>query len=209
MTTDTNSSRRAFFLKGGAMVGAGVGAGLATAVGASAAAGTKSTSHDEIRQLQVQLDHAQGREAIRQLHLALLGLLERQHYHDVAGLFDESAQLNLGEVRAAGKEAIARTLTDQYLHQRAKAIPGAYRQNTSQHKDVVSLSQDGQSAVATFHVEVELCTPLDADCTAAQMARFQGNVAGRRWESGRFDAQYAKKDGQWKVASLHYEGDIT
>jgi hypothetical protein len=36
------------------------------------------------------------------------------------------------------------------------------------------------------------------------MARLQGQVADRRWESGRFEATYLGRGGEWKVASLRY-----
>jgi hypothetical protein len=81
---------------------------------------------------------------------------------------------------------------------------GAYRQSTAQQKDDVCFSEDGLRASATFHCEVELCTPLQDDCTAAQMARLQGLTASRRWESGRFEASYVKAGGRWTMESLSY-----
>jgi hypothetical protein len=53
-------------------------------------------------------------------------------------------------------------------------------------------------------VDVELCTPLRDDCTIAQMARLQGMMADRRWETGQIEAQYVKTSGQWKLTSLRY-----
>ena len=40
--------------------------------------------------------------------------------------------------------------------------------------------------------------------TIVQMARLQGNVAGRHWESGRIVATYEKVDGAWKMTVLRY-----
>jgi hypothetical protein len=51
---------------------------------------------------------------------------------------------------------------------------------------------------------VALSTPLHGDSTVAQMARLQGQMASRRWETGRFEAQYVKARGQWKMATLSY-----
>lgn len=81
----------------------------------------------------------------------------------------------------------------------------AYRQNAAQRKDRVSISAQPQQASATFHTEVQISTPLLGDSTVAQMARLQGQVAERRWESGRFDARYVKvHGGAWKMTALRY-----
>ncbi len=63
---------------------------------------------------------------------------------------------------------------------------------------------NGTQATATFHAEAEVCEPLAATCTAAQMARLQGNVASRHWQSGRFDAHYVKGTAGWKIADLRW-----
>jgi hypothetical protein len=157
---DQKSSRRAFFLKGGAVLGAGV----ATTVSASSLAPPATAPAR---------GSAEDREAIRRLHLAFVSQLESQSYDGAATLFND-AQL------------------------------AAYRQTLSQQNDEVKLSDDGLRATATFHCEVELCTPLPEDCTAAQMARLQGMVADRRCESGRFETTYAKTQGQWKMTSASY-----
>jgi hypothetical protein len=172
----TRSSRRAFFLKGGAVLGTGV----ATAAGAAAI-----TPDEQSKQLRQQLGSLEDREAIRQLHLAFMTFIENQRYEAAAALFDE---------QASGKDSIRELF----------ATHSTYRQKLSQQKDAVTLSEDRLQAAATFHVDVEVCTPLEADCTAAEMARLQGNVADRRWEAGRFEAKYVKTRGEWKVASLNY-----
>jgi hypothetical protein len=168
------STRRAFFLNGGAVLGAGVAAtavaaGLAVpsaagvAASADSGAGSRGTAED--------------REAIRQVHLAFVARLENQSDAVAGHLFDEPTQMS------------------------------AYRQTTSQHNDAVTFSEDGLRATATFHCEVELCTPLEGDSTIAQMARLQGHVSTRRWESGRFDASYVKARGQWQMESVSYARD--
>jgi hypothetical protein len=197
----TKSSRRAFFLHGGAVLGAGV----ATTVGASALAAESPAPLDEqLKRLRQQLDGVEDREAIRQLHLAFTTLIEQQAYEAAAELFESQAHLNLSGVSATGKPAILQLFAHQYRQQNAAAIHNAYRQNTLQQRDAVMLSENRLQATATFHVDVEVCTPLQADCTAATMARLQGHVADRRWEAGRFEAKYVKTRGEWKMASLSY-----
>ncbi|MEJ0035885.1 MAG: nuclear transport factor 2 family protein [Gammaproteobacteria bacterium] len=183
------STRRAFFLNGGAVLGAGV----------AATAGAASLRPAEQRR-----GGAEDREAIRSVHLAFVALVENQSYEAAADLFDEQGHVRLSGASATGKAAIERLFADQYRNQKLATLHGAYRQTPSQRKDEMKVSEDGLRATATFHCEVELCTPLKDDCTAAQMARLQGQVASRRWESGRFEASYVKTRGQWKMASVSY-----
>jgi hypothetical protein len=178
------STRRAFVLTGGAVaLGAGAGAS-ASAVRASA----RSTPAID------------DREAIRQLHFTFTTLIENREYEAAANLFAERAQVQLSGVSATGKPAILHLFAHQYRHQDAAVIHTAYRHR----RDEVTFGDDPLRPSATFHVDVELCSPLQADCTAAQMARLQGNVADRRWESGRLEAQYVKTRGEWKIAALTY-----
>lgn len=200
-TTSSKSSRRAFFLQGGAMLGASV---ATTASAAPMISENALPLQEQINALQQQLDSAADRDAIRQLHLAFTGLIESQRYEAAVELFDEPAQLHLGGLSTAGKPAIRRLFADQYRHQKAAAMHSAYRQSALQQGDAVRLSEDRQQAMAVFPVEVELSTPLQPDSTAAQMARLQGFMATRRWESGRFEAEYVKARGQWKMTSLTY-----
>jgi hypothetical protein len=198
----SRSTRRAFFLSGGAAIGAGV----ATAVGASALKPDSPTSPDDsLSQLRGQLASAEAHQAIRNLHLAFTALIENQAYEPAAELFDEHAHLDLSGVSATGKREILQLLTHQYRHQNALTFHRAYRQNSTQQQgDAVTLSEDRLQAAATFHVDVELCTPLQGDCTVTQMARLQGHVADRRWEAGRFEAKYVETRGEWKVTSLRW-----
>lgn len=204
--TKTTSTRRAFFARGSAVLGAGV----ATTVGAAALARTAPVSEGvaptdaQVSALREQLDAAEDREAIRQLHLSFTTLLEQERYEAAAALFAEEAHLDLSGESARGQSAIAQLFESEYRHQSAAVIHRSYRQSASRQHDAVMLSEDRSRAEATFHVEAELCAPLQGDCTAAQMARLQGNVADRRWEAGRFEAKYLKTRGQWKIASLTY-----
>jgi hypothetical protein len=184
---NSKTSRRRFFTQGGAVLGAGV----ATTVGATAL-----KPDDSVKRLH----EMEEREAIRQLHLAFTSLIEQEEYEAAAKLFDEQGELDLNGVRAAGKHAIVKQVSDR----NAAVFHRAYRQSTSQQSDTMTLSEDRTRASATFNIEVELCTPLQDDCTAATMARLQGNVGDLRWENGRFEAKYVKTRGEWKMASLVY-----
>jgi SnoaL-like domain len=194
-----NRSRRSFFLQGGAALGAGV-----AAAGAATFMSGATTAPDQLRQLRQQLGLLGDREAIRQLHHAFTTLIESQAYEAAVELFSENADLQLSGFSVTGSQAIRRQFAERYRRQQAAAIHTAYRQSALQQKDVVTIGDSGLLATATFHAEVELSNPLQGDSTVAQMARLQGQVAYRRWEAGRFDAQYVKIRGEWKIASLRY-----
>jgi hypothetical protein len=78
---ESKSSRRAFFLQGGAALGAGV----ATTGAAAAISAKTSPAQDQMDQLQRQLALTEDREAIRQLYLALTGQIETRTYEQGAG----------------------------------------------------------------------------------------------------------------------------
>jgi hypothetical protein len=196
-----NGTRRAFFLRGSAVLGAGV----ATAAAAGALIpGTTPTVPDRLQALQHELTSHQDREAIRQLHLAFTGAIESQAYATAIELFEPLANLNLSGLSADGKPAIMRLFATQYRQQQARVLHSAYRQSPRQQRDLVTIAADGVHASATFHCEVELSCPLPADSTLAQMARLQGQMAERHWEAGRLEARYVKLGGQWKIAALRY-----
>jgi len=196
-----NGTRRAFFLRGGAVLGAGV---ATTAAAGGLLPDTSAEVPGRLQELQRELSSHQDREAIRQLHLAFTGAIEYQAYETASELFEPSAQLDLSGSSAVGKPSIMRLFALQYRQQQARILHSAYRQSPRQQQDLVAIGADGAHATATFHCDVELTAPLAADSTLAQMARLQGQVAERHWESGRFEARYVKTAGQWKIAALRY-----
>jgi hypothetical protein len=190
-------SRREFFLQGSAALSAGV----AATAGASVLKGSASADGNVLHR---QLAELQDREAIRQLQLSFAALVEKQNYEAAADLFADEAQLDLSGVSASGKSAIQLLFSEQYRQQRAAVLHSAYRANALQQADALAISDDRQHATAMYHVDVALCSPVQGECTAAQMARLQGNAASQHWEAGRFIAKYVKTRGQWKMASLNF-----
>ena len=198
----TKSSRRAFFLRGGAALGTGVAAGISASALASQ---HPAPLQQQVQDLRRELAGAHDRAAIRKLHLDFASLIEQQAYERAAGLFDERARLDLSGASASGRSAIAQLFEQHYREQTIGAIHRAYRQSTAQQSgELITLSEEGEQAAATFHLDVQLCTPLQEDCTVAKMAKLQGQVADLCWESGRLEGEYVKRDGEWKIASLTY-----
>jgi len=194
-SSKSNTSRREFFLRGGALMGAGV------ASTAALMAGNGPASGDQLQQLQSQLASMADCEAIRKVHAAFASMIEKQNYETAAELFDDHASLDLSGVSATGRSAIAQLFADRYRHHTAPVIHGAYRQGDLS-RDSVALHDDRQQAEANYYVDVALIIPLLGDSTVARMARLQGQTASRRWESGRLEAGYVKTEGQWKIVSL-------
>jgi len=170
---DTRTSRRSFFLQGGAALG-GVAATAGAAMLPARQVGGEASG---------QSAKSADREAIRQLHIQFTSLVESHGYEATAALFEPRAQVDFG---ATG------------------VIHDAYRANSLQRHDSLQFAENGQRASATWHVDVATGMPLAGDCTAAQMARLQGQLLDRHWESGRIEATYAKSLGQWKIAALRY-----
>jgi hypothetical protein len=197
----TNGTRRAFFLRGGALLGAGV---ATTAAAGALLPSTSGAVPDARQDLQRELTSHQDREAIRQLHLAFTGAVENHAYETAVELFAPHAELNLSGMSATGRPAIMRLFATQYRQQQARVLHSGYRQSPLQQPDLIAIAADGAHATATFHCDVQLSVPLPTDSTLAQMARLQGQVAERHWEAGRFEAQYVKSDGQWKMAALRF-----
>ena len=190
------SSRRAFFLHGGAALSAGI-----ATTAAAAALPRGASPADELLQLRQRLADAAERDAIVKLQTLFTTLMTERSYEAAAALFADQATLQLSGETAVGRPAIRRLFTERYLGQEAAVIPAAYR---VQHTPEVSLDASRLAASATIPVEVELSTPLRVDCTAAEMARLQGQMASCRWEAGRFEATFAKTRDRWQITRLIY-----
>lgn len=199
---EASSSRRAFFLKGGAALGAGI----ATGTGASVVLSRVTPPDPVAVSIQAQLASAQEREAIRQLHLEFTRLIETHDFEAAADLFEDGAELALSGETAKGRPEIQALFANGYRNQTVATLHDAYRANTQQQQDRIDVSDDLQHARATWHVDVAVGVPLQDDSTAAQMARLQGQLADRRWESGMLEARYVKSGARWRMATLKYRG---
>ena len=186
------TSRRAFFLQGGAVVGAGV-ASAGTALAGTTLAGA-SVEPD---------DHAADREAIRRVQAAFAASIEAREWANAVALFAPGARLQLGSDEAKGVPAIRQLFTEMYAGQRADSLHDAYRPNALQLQDSISVAAGGH-ARAIWHVDVRMVRPLQGDCTIAQMARLQGQLGDMRWESGLLEVRYVLQEGRWLIDALDY-----
>ena len=186
------TSRRAFFLQGGAVVGAGV------VSAGTALAGTEPVGGSVEPDL-----HAADREAIRQVQAAFAASIEAREWANAIALFAPGAHLQLGSGEAKGVPAIRQLFMEKYAGQRADTLHDAYRPNALQLQDSISVAAGGH-ARAIWHVDVRVVRPLQGDCTIAQMARLQGQLGDLRWESGLLEVRYVLQEGRWLIEALDY-----
>jgi len=198
-----NTSRRAFFLKGSAAIGAT----LATATaGATSLLDPTLPLQQQLASLHQQLATFSDIDALRHLHQAYSAALENQAYATVVELFTDDATVEVYGQRYQGKQTGIRQLfVDQYGTQQAAAMHTAFRQDQSQRLDQVSVDAQRQLASATFHSLVEVSKPLQEQSVLEQMARQQGMHASSSWEQGRFVVACQQVAGQWLISKLEYQ----
>lgn len=182
------TSRRAFFLKGGAAVGAGV-AGAGTALAGDAARPDAN---------------ATDREAIRLVQASFAANIEARAWEAAVALFAPQASLRLASAEVAGQPAIRQYFLQRDAVANADSFHDAYRPNARQLHDSITVDADSGLARATWHVDVRVGRPLQGDCTLAQMARLQGQLEDMHWESGVLEARYMRHEGGWVMQALVY-----
>jgi SnoaL-like domain len=126
-----SKSRRAFFLQGGAMFGAGV------ATAATATSGNTRSQPDDL-------------EAIRQLHMALARLVENQGIGAAGDLFEEQPRLLINGVGADDQPELLRIRSNHLQHRDSLVISADGLQATATWHADVSLATPirGDSTVA-------------------------------------------------------------
>jgi hypothetical protein len=190
--------RRDFLVRGGIMLSTS----LASTLAVSAAA---SPADEELKKLRNQVHRLQDRDAIRRSYRDFMTFMHDRRYAAVAELFDTSGQLRLGGAIANGRRAICLALAAQHDEYNQTRRHNAYRQTLTGNDDQTSLSIERERAEAGFNIEVEVCTPRAVDCTAAHMARLQGDMVDRRWEPGRLRMCCGRQCGEWKITSLQVD----
>ncbi len=186
------TSRRSFFVKGGAALG-----GAAAAFTAPAEAKPSENSQAQLRALE-------DRDAARDLLLKFMCAVESSDFDTAVALFAPRGQLNLGDEAVQGTIAIRQFFGKNYALQQGQGLHSAYRHRAALIPIDIQIDADRQTASVNVATDAKLVTPLTADCTAAQMAKLQGQWADERWVEGRFVAQLIKTDGRWKFAALRF-----
>ena len=123
---EINGSRRSFFLKGTAALGAGLASASA---GAAGLFDSPQTLQQQITQLQQKLSKLEDREALKHLYLAFTALLENRNYGAVVELFAENASVELHGICLEGKAAVKKLFLEGYGEQTASSLHTAHRRD--------------------------------------------------------------------------------
>jgi hypothetical protein len=198
---EINGSRRSFFLKGTAVLGAGLASASA---GAANPFDSSQTLQQQMNQLRQKLSTLEDREALEHLHLAFTALLENQAYDAVAELFADNARIELHGISLEGKAAVKKLFIEGYGEQTVSPLHTAHRRDQSQKQDLVSVSEDRKEASASFHNQVLVSTPIRGQSVLAEMARQQGMRAQSHWENGRYDITFTRVNDRWLISRLNY-----
>jgi len=198
---EVNKSRRSFFLKGTAVLGAGLASASA---GAATLFDSSQTMQQQMNQLQQKLSTLEDREALKHLHLAFTTLLENKAYDAVVELFAEDTIVELHGINLAGKAAVKKLFMEEYKEQKTSFLHTAHRQDQSQKQDLVSVSEDHKQANASFYNQVLISTPIRGQSVLVDMARQQGMTAQSYWENGRYDIAFTRINDQWQISRLSY-----
>ena len=199
MSGSHGSSRRAFFARSGAALGAGLAS-------AGVGAAMLDDSQARVDALYQQLGALEDREALRHLHQAYLALVENRQWQALPELFSKDAEVRLhGETWQGGQKGLRSLYLEQYAQRALDDMHSAFSFDQRQQQDHVELDAGRQQASACFHCRVQLSTPLRDDSVAARMARLQGMDTAQRWEQGRFTVAYRQEGGQWRIHRLSYQ----
>lgn len=198
---EINTSRRSFFLKGTAAIGAGL---VSAGTGAAALIDSSQSPQQQMRQLQQELSRLEDRETLRHLHLKFTSLLENKAFGAVVELFTENAKVEMHSTRLAGKASVKELFMEGYKNQTIPSMHTAHRRDQSQKKDLISVGEDRKSANGSFYSQVLICAPIRGQSALADMARQQGMTAQSYWENGRYDIVFARVRDQWRIRSLSY-----
>lgn len=198
---EVNKSRRAFFLKGTAALGAGLvsaGAGAATLF-------DSFQNRQQMSQLQQKLSNLEDKEVLEHLHLAFTTMLENRTFDEVTDLFTEDAVVALSGIKLTGKAAVKKLFMEEYRNREISCLHTAHRRDQSQNQDLISVSDDRKRASASFYNQVLICTPVRWQSALAEMARQQGMTTQSYWENGRYDMAFTRVRDQWQISRLSYQ----
>lgn len=195
-------SRRSFFRQGSTALAAGL---VSAGAGASTLMMEDPAARQQLQDLQNRLAALEDREALRELFLAYNTLLQERAFAAVVELFTTDATVTIAGQQYHGRyDGIRRLFLDDYARERLDSQQCAFSRDHSQQADSLSIADDNRHASGCFHARVQWYRPLKSDSVLESMARLQGMDAGHYWENIRFDMQFSREAGQWKIRHLDY-----
>lgn len=195
-------SRRTFFRQGSTALAAGL---VSASTGASVLTRDDTTAHQQLAALQKRLAELEDRDALQALFLSYHSLLQAGAFSALVGLFTTDASVHVGGQHYQGRQTgLQRLFVEGYAQETLDSLQCAFSRDHNQQDDRLSIAEDDEHASGRFHARVQWYRPLQGSSVLESMARQQGMAATRYWEKTRFDVQFAREDGQWKIHQLVY-----
>jgi hypothetical protein len=203
-----NKGRRSFMWK----VGAAMSAAAATVLpGMSNTRTDRGIGSDaDVNRLTAQLGILEDENAIRKLHQTYETCLDNGRYEEVVNLFAENGEVVFnGGIFRGRQSGISRLYRDCFrsgLTGKKLGPAPASQVGTEQPRETIEVAADRLSASAQFPYSIQVGAAMAADSQLVHMARLQGEGILKWYESGIYEASYAKdaKDGGWKIKRLEH-----
>lgn len=193
------TGRRSFLWKAGAAMTA---AAAAVVPGMAKAGAGKNT---EAETLAHKLAVLEEEKALRSLLRTYETLLDSGSYEEIAGLFDEDAEVVFNGGIFKGKSGVDRLYRGHFAAGRTGRKLGP-APGIEAAPEIITVSEDRTSAKVQLPYSIQIGAPMQPDSSLVQMARLQGEGIVKWCESGVYDISCAKcrKSGDWKIAKLEY-----
>lgn len=203
----TDTGRRSFMWK----VGAGMSAVLAATVPAIAkpAFGSDKKLKTSVDSLSKQVAFLENEKAIRDLHRAYEGSLDKGMYKDVISMFTDDAEVIFNGGLFKGKKGVKRLFCEHFSSgqtgRRIDPAPG-FELSQDQQRETLEVAHGGRTARASFTYSIQVGAPIESDSVLVKMARLQGEGLRKWWEGGVYEVSYIKdiEDGCWRIKRLEY-----
>ncbi|MFC7401368.1 nuclear transport factor 2 family protein [Citricoccus sp. GCM10030269] len=144
----------------------------------------------------------EAQQAVRTLQHQYGYYLDKCLYQEVVDLFADDGSVFFCGAHYLGKEGVRRLYVGRFRERFTDGLNGpvfGFLLDHPQHQDVVTVSDDGQSARARFRSLMQAGLHEQAKDT------FRGTASMEQWfEGGLYENEYVKVDGVWKIKTLNY-----
>ncbi len=194
------NNRRSFIWK----LGAGVSTAVASTVGVAKAEAAPQADSAALR-----VEQLEAEQALRAFHQAFEQALDQGRHAEVIGMFADDAEVVFnGGVFSGRSGGVSRLFGGRFAAGksggRMEPAPG-FELATGQHRDMVEVAADLQSARAEFSYSIRVGVPFETESSLAAMARLHGEGVRTWWEGGVYKVSYRKDAGRWQIARLEYD----
>ncbi|GHF11499.1 hypothetical protein GCM10014715_78980 [Streptomyces spiralis] len=156
-----------------------------------------------LEELARRLDRLESQLAIRDLQHAYGYYLDKTLYSEVVDLFCADCEIVFMGGTYRGREGAERLYTrrfrETFTDGRNGPMPG-FLLDHPQLQDVITLSEDGDSAKGRFRTLMQAGTHYTVKAAGEQRSR-----RDQWWEGGIYENEYVRENGVWKIRKLDYQ----